>query len=427
MASSRFSEKVETLLEAVMSGNLLLLKKVAKGFNESKIKGMKDEMGLSALHLGAFYGKTEICQYLVDDLGFHVDFLTARGETPLCYAAMKGHTATAMYLINRGANPIASEKDGITPLHYAAQLGHVKLVKYLLSLGVPVDITFNYANGAPLLIAATSGQASTVEVLLQHHADVNGATSPDHTPLFSSVRAASLECTRLLIKAGADPNLKCPLGIAVQKGSIEIIKCLLEAGADPNLRNVCGWSPIETAVMCKRWDIVEMLFPLTSPLPEVHDWSVQGLLQYVNSNPFFQKHNKILEKMLADSKVKGADLFKKKEYLAAIEQYSTAIGADSKIGSGDAALYSNRSLCWHRVREGDLALKDALMAQRLKPEWPKAYYRVGAAFMLLEEYEHASIAFMDGLQLDPTNKELQKARREAVDCLRKSCFDEESE
>ncbi|KAJ3687174.1 hypothetical protein LUZ61_016338 [Rhynchospora tenuis] len=290
MASSRFSDKVETLLEAVRSGNLLVLKKVASVLNESKIKGIKDEMGLSALHLGAFYGRTEICHYLIQDLGFPVDFLTARGETPLCYAAMKGCIATARYLISCGANPIVSEKDGITPLHYAAQCGHVKLVKYLLSLGVPVDITLNYANGAPLLIAASSGKASTVEVLLQHHADVNGATSPDHTPLFFSVRAGSLECTRLLIKAGADPNLKCPLGIAVQGGSVEIIKCLLEAGADPNLRNVCGWSPIETAVMCKKWDIVEMLFPLTSPLPEVHDWSVQGLLQYVNSNTFFQKY-----------------------------------------------------------------------------------------------------------------------------------------
>ncbi|KAJ1691821.1 hypothetical protein LUZ63_015976 [Rhynchospora breviuscula] len=263
-------------------------------------------------------------------------------------------------------------------------------------------------------MAALCGQASTVEVLLQHHADVNGATSTDYTPLFSSVYAGSLECTKLLIKAGADLNSKCPLDMAIYKGSIEIVKCLLEAGADPNVCIENGWLPIERAVMFGKWDIVEILFPLTSPIPEVHDWSVDGILQYAKSNGFKEKCKAIWEKNLADLKVKAADSFKKEEY--AIE-----------IDSGDAALYSNVSLCMHRMGDGEMALKDALIAQRSRPEWPKAYYRIGAAFMLLEEYEEASQAFMDGLILDPTNVETEKAHMEAMDCLKKSHFAEESE
>jgi hypothetical protein len=34
--------------------------------------------------------------------------------------------------------------------------------------------------------------------------------------------------------------------------------------------------------------------------------------------------------------------------------------------------------------EGDHALQDAVTAQTLRPSWPKAYYRMGAAFMLLK-------------------------------------------
>ncbi|KAJ4744909.1 ankyrin repeat family protein [Rhynchospora pubera] len=427
--ASPHKTKAEKLLDAVSSGNLLALKEVVKELNggketgtADKIKEIKDANGRSALHLAALHGSMEICQYFVEDLGFPVDFLRPKGDTPLFLAALRGHVAMARYLISQGANFVAPNREGATPLHYAARAGQDEVVKYLLSLGVPVDVTCNHATGAPLIMAALCGQASTVEVLLQHHADVNGATSTDYTPLFSSVYAGSLECTKLLIKAGADLNLKCPLDMAIYKGSIEIVKCLLEAGADPNVCIENGWLPIERAVMFGKWDIVEILFPLTSPIPEVHDWSVDGILQYAKCNGFKEKCKAIWEKNLADLKLKAADSFKKEEYVNAIFFYTKAI----EIDSCDAALYSNVSLCMHRMGDGEMALKDALIARRLRPEWPKAYYRIGAAFMLLEEYEEASQAFMDGLILDPTNMEIEKAHREAMDCLKKSHFAEES-
>ncbi|KAJ3687193.1 hypothetical protein LUZ61_016357 [Rhynchospora tenuis] len=417
MASSHSSDKRKAtkLLEAASSGNLRVLKEVVKELNESKIKRISNEIGLSALHLAAFYGRTEICQYFVQDLGFHVDLLSTKGETPLSQAAMRGHVATARYLISQGANTVAPNGEGSTPLHYAARYGQDELVKYLLSLGVPVDVTCNPAVGAPLIVAALFGQASTVEILLQHHADVNSATSTDYTPLLSSIHADSLECTKLVIKAGADLNLKCPLDNAVHGGSVDIIKCLLEAGADPNVRNKYEWLPIERAVISAKWDIAEMLLPLTSPVPEVHDWSVHGIREYVESNAFKEKCDAIQKKDLADLKVKGADSFKKKEYLNAINFYGQAINIDS----GDAALFSNVSLCAYRMGYGEMALSDALMALKLRPGWPKAYYRVGAAHMLLQEYEKASEVFMDGLLLDPNNIEIKQAYWEAADCLRR--------
>ncbi|KAJ3687183.1 hypothetical protein LUZ61_016347 [Rhynchospora tenuis] len=241
-SSSRASDqsKASKLLEAASSGNLCVLKEVVVELNggkkiADKIKELKDANGKSALHLGAFHGRTEICQYLIEDLGFPVDFLTAKDETPLSQAVMQGHEATTRYLINQGADPVAPNREGSTPLHYAAKYGQDKMVKFFLSLGVPVDITSNHATGSPLIMAAMCGQASTAEVLLQHHADVNATTSIDYTPLFMSVSAGSLECTKLFIKAGADLNLKCPLDMAIYKGSIEIVKCLQEAGADPNV------------------------------------------------------------------------------------------------------------------------------------------------------------------------------------------------
>ncbi|KAJ4782882.1 hypothetical protein LUZ62_067139 [Rhynchospora pubera] len=344
MARLLYQIKVRKFLEAASSGNISVLKEIVVELNggkeiSDKIRELKDVNGCTALHLGASRGRTEICQYLVQDLHFPVDLHTAK--------AMQGHEVTARYLISQGANLVAPSREGSSPLHYAAKYGQDKM-----RVGKQVP-------------------------LKQHHADVNCATSIDYSPLFVSVAAGSLECTKLCIKAGADVNFNCPLDMAIHVGSIEIIKCLLEAGANPNVRNECGWLPIERAVMSGKWDIVEMLFPLTSPVPEVHDWSVRGLIQYLNSINFIVKNEAISKKNIADLKVKGADSFKKKEYVNAIFFYSKAAVLDS----GDAALFPNRSLCMHRLGDGELALKDAEMARRLRPEWPEAYYRVGAAYM----------------------------------------------
>lgn len=50
----------------------------------------------------------------------------------------------------------------------------------------------------------------------------------------------------------------------------------------------------------------------------------------------------------------------------------------------DETLFSNRSLCWARLNDGDQALSDAIACVRLKPNWFKAHYRGGAALKILK-------------------------------------------
>lgn len=45
------------------------------------------------------------------------------GETPLTHAARQGHTSTAKYLIDHGANPSIPSELGTTALHYSAGIG----------------------------------------------------------------------------------------------------------------------------------------------------------------------------------------------------------------------------------------------------------------------------------------------------------------
>nr|CAB3446621.1 unnamed protein product [Digitaria exilis] len=99
----------------------------------------------------------------------------------------------------------------------------------------------------------------------------------------------------------------------------------------------------------------------------------------------------------------------------------------------DSTLYSNRCLCWLKMGKGDQALSDSGICRIQRPGWAKACYLQGAALMLLKDYEKACDAFVDGLKLDPTNVEIEKAlwysalslsedivTVEAINCLKTS-------
>uniref|UniRef100_A0A0D3F5C4 Uncharacterized protein n=1 Tax=Oryza barthii TaxID=65489 RepID=A0A0D3F5C4_9ORYZ len=84
----------------------------------------------------------------------------------------------------------------------------------------------------------------------------------------------------------------------------------------------------------------------------------------------------------------------------------------------DATLYSNRSLCFLHMGDGDKAYGDAYTCRMMRPDWPKACYRQGAALMLLKEYQKACDALLDGFKMDPGNSEIENALREAMESLK---------
>ncbi|KAK1616797.1 hypothetical protein QYE76_022314 [Lolium multiflorum] len=405
------------LLQAAIDGDLRRFKgtvtalDAGKGRPREAVEAVKDD-GAGALHLAARNGMTPVCAYLVEELRVDVNALDDSGITPLGHAVGAGMVDSVRYLLDHGANPDKTGKEGCTPLQLAVAEGNCEVLKVLLSKGADVD-ALSYC-GAALHIAAIRGQYGAMKILLEHHADCNVVFSTCYTPLVAALTAGSLKCVKLLIKAGADVKglgSANPLVVAATEGLTDCLKWLLDAGADPNVPDDFGHLPIELAASNNRREDVKILLPVTSRIPSVHDWSIDGIINYVkltleDKNMYKTKPSKM--------KLEGNKAYKRKDYSTAATLYSLALN----YYPDDATLLSNRSACWLNMDEGDKALTDAQICRMVRPDWPKACFREGAAQMLLKEYGKACDAFLDGLKLDPANSEIESALREAFNSLK---------
>ncbi|XP_037422746.1 ankyrin-3-like [Triticum dicoccoides] len=405
------------LLHAASEGDLPLLKGLVRALEKStrdprEVLDATREEGLGALHMAARIGSVPVCRYLVEEIGVDVDADGDESVTPLLCAMFGGSLDTIRYLLDHGANPDKVVGDRFTPLHHAAGMGDREMVELLLTKGASVDSVS--VSGTPLHIAAFRGQDEAMKVLLENNADHNKILPGIDTPLISAITASSVKCVKLLVEAGADVNdgLVPPLAAAADKGLTACLKCLLEAGADPNVPGPSGRLPIELAALNGTREDVEILFPVTSCIPTVHDWSIDGIILHAKSVSMEQGDYSNV-KRIDELKSLGVKSVKRNDYSTAATVYSVAIEHDPH----DATLFSNRSLCWLRMGDGHNALQDALACREMRPGWPKACYRQGAALMLLKDYGGARDAFLDAAKLDPQSSEIKAALREAMNSL----------
>ena len=77
-------------------------------------------------------GNSSCVKYLIDVVGLKVDQPNEEGETLLHIASQIGNLPLVSYLISKGANKEAVDKNGNTPLHYACLNGHLHVVNYLI-------------------------------------------------------------------------------------------------------------------------------------------------------------------------------------------------------------------------------------------------------------------------------------------------------
>ena len=157
------------------------------------------------------------CRYCRHAQGVLPAAVTKRGTTALMAAALQGHAAVCMALIEEGADVDARNDQDQTALSFAATRGHHKVVFALLDRRRTIAANTSHkmnindlpdTNGrTPLIHAATGGHLQCCELLLSMaRARTNATDSHGRTPLILAATQGTPTLCKLLQDYGADVN-----------------------------------------------------------------------------------------------------------------------------------------------------------------------------------------------------------------------------
>ncbi|MBP0026775.1 ankyrin repeat domain-containing protein [Roseofilum sp. Guam] len=215
-------------------------------------------------------GSSQEIQRIVSFNNSLIHIQDENGTTLLMEASMHGNFNLVKFLVEVGADANQIDVMGICPLFYAAQAKCWDIFEYLF------DLTNQDLKEVSVSISAIDGELKVLEALIDKQVSVDayrekGVWSKNgFTALISTVQEGLVEVVKILLHAGADPNLAeedtggTPLMYAAKHGYLEILHLLLEAGADPTLRDYSNETALMKAEKFNKNSIIEVLLDARS-------------------------------------------------------------------------------------------------------------------------------------------------------------------
>lgn len=183
------------------------------------------ENGLSPIMVAAYHGERELASFLADKTVALTIF----------EAAATGKINNILRLLARDPQLVnAYAEDGFQALGLASFFGHYDVVEYLIKAGAPVNsVSRNGLKAAPIQSAAAAGYERIVELLLKHGADPNIREQGGYTSLHAAAENGDEDMIRTLLYGGADLTVrsddgKTPLDLALEAGHTEAAQLLQE-------------------------------------------------------------------------------------------------------------------------------------------------------------------------------------------------------
>lgn len=272
--------------------------------HDNRIVDEKDSLGWTALHIAAQQGHADVIQFLLAE-NAHVDLITNQGETALYWAARNGHDAIVTLLLHAGASMEVQDTEGWAALDWAAIRGHDKVIQVILSKFPIAWFGYDGVNKA-LRLSAEAGNHTTMQLLLDHgaeihHRDEDGSTAlmwavpegHEHSVSFLLSHGANVKAkddysntslhwatpfekvARLLIVNGADIDAKnvdgqTALDWCAQDGQVDVLRLLLEHGANANSQDRYGFSALHASAL-KGHEVIVRLLIVHGANPDLKD------------------------------------------------------------------------------------------------------------------------------------------------------------
>lgn len=358
----------------------------------------RNKEGASALHFAAADGNVARLQLLCDN-GAHVSFLSASGS-PLHWAAARGHAPAIRFLLSRGADVNQTNNEGIPVLLAAAASGGWAAVQALVENGADVG-TIVSGHLTTLHICAEGGGNEAVASIVNTEtgrrccsvATIPGGDLPIH------MAAMSGNASTVLIILSHTPRdlLQLPSEVSCASDE-EIVRWLLEDGKK----------------RLARWEAQNQNKHASSATPNTSSssasspstGSLEEAMMLFESMPTPSNDIELFERLREE----GNHFYKASKYQEAADKYSGALIVDKN----NAPIWSNRSACYMALNDPARALIDAEICRRLRPDWTKACYRQAIARLALKRYEDAAVAAFEGYKIDSSNKELKALLDKAV-------------
>ncbi|PQE14382.1 multiple ankyrin repeats single kh domain-containing protein [Rutstroemia sp. NJR-2017a BBW] len=149
----------------------------------------------------------------------------------LCFACAFGNSDMVEELLDRKVKiNTGEEKEEDTPLHFAAEKGHIEVMRKLILRGASLNAYSEYS-GYVINSAISSGNFTAVEVLVQHGVSLSIDRDDVETPLEQAASLSDVSMLEYLMEKYADQlspeEYSKALIAAAAAGSIEILNKLL--------------------------------------------------------------------------------------------------------------------------------------------------------------------------------------------------------
>jgi ankyrin repeat protein len=235
--------------------------------------------GNSALHFAAREGNMSAARALVAAKADLNIGSASDGLPPLTQAIINGHFDLGKYLLDQGADPNVTSKTGLTPLYATIDSKYAQRTLYPPPLGAVEQANVGYLELMKGLIDKGAKVNATLgkKLWFRSFGNSGGPDTAGATAFWRATQAHDLEAMKLLLAAGADPNIattkgSTPLQVAagmhwsqqgsnvVPNGRLGVVKFLVEElQADVNARDDKGYSVLHGASLAGQNEVIKYL------------------------------------------------------------------------------------------------------------------------------------------------------------------------